>query len=186
MRCLPNMNVVVPGDAVEAAGAVFAMYQHDGPAYMRTTRAAVPVMYEEDHTFEWGKGNVMRDGDDVALFANGPHVAIAMSVAEEAAKQDLSVAVVNMASVKPIDEALVQKLARHCGYVVTAEDHFRNNGLGSAVAECIADAGIPAPLRRIGVSRFTTSGTPEELYRHFEVDDQKILKVVTEARRKIA
>lgn len=185
MRTLPNMNVVVPGDAVEAAGAVFAMYQHQGPAYMRSTRAAVPVLHDEDYTFEWGKGEIMRDGDDVALIANGPHVNIALEVAAEAAKQDLSVAVINMASVKPIDEHLVQKMARHCGYVVTAEDHFRNNGLGTAVAECIADAGIPAPLRRIGVSRFTTSGTPEELYKHFEVDDQRMLKVVTEARRKI-
>ncbi len=186
MRTLPNMNVVVPGDAVEAAGAVFGMYQHVGPAYMRSTRAAVPVLHDSDYTFEWGKGTVMRDGDDVALIANGPHVSISMGVAEEAAKQGLSVRVISMASVNPIDEALVQRAARDCGYVVTAEDHFRNNGLGTAVAECIADAGIPAPLRRIGVSRFTTSGTPEELYKHFEVDDQRILKVVTEARRRVS
>jgi len=160
MRGLPNMHVVVPGDALEAAGAVFAMYQHQGPAYMRSTRAACPIIHDEDYLFQWGEGNVLRDGDDVALIANGPHVSISL-----------------------LDEALVQRAARDCGYVVTAEDHFRNNGLGSAVAECIADAGIPAPLRRIGVSRFTTSGTPEELYHHFEVDDQKILKVVTEVRR---
>lgn len=183
MRGLPNMHVVVPGDAVEAAGAVFAMYQHRGPAYMRSTRAAVPVVFDEDYTFEWGKGSVLRDGSDVALIANGPHVSIALEAAAEAAKQGLDVRVISMASVKPIDEALVQRAARDCGYVVTAEDHFRNNGLGTAVAECIADAGIPAPLRRIGVKNFTTSGTPEELYRHFEVDGQKILKVITEARR---
>ena len=183
MRGLPNMHVVVPGDALEAAGAVFAMYQHQGPAYMRSTRAACPIIHDEDYLFQWGEGNVLRDGDDVALIANGPHVSISLDVAKEAEKQGLSVRVISMASVNPIDEALVQRAARDCGYVVTAEDHFRNNGLGSAVAECIADAGIPAPLRRIGVSRFTTSGTPEELYHHFEVDDQKILKVVTEVRR---
>ncbi len=185
MRTLPNMNVCVPADAVEAAGAVFAMYQHQGPAYMRTTRANVPIIYDEDHTFQWGKGSILRDGDDVALIANGPHVNLALETADEAAKVGLDVRVISMASVKPIDEAMVMKAARDTGYVVTAEDHFRNNGLGSAVAECIADAGIPAPLRRIGVSRFTQSGTPEELYSEFEVDAHWMLKVVSEARRRV-
>jgi len=183
MRTLPNMNVVVPGDAVEAAGAVFAMYQHVGPAYMRSTRAAVPVLFDSSYSFEWGKGTVLRDGSDVTIIANGPHVSLSLEAAEEAAKQKLDVRVVSMASVKPIDKALVQKCARDTGYVVTAEDHFRNNGLGSAVAEVLADAAIGVPLRRIGVRNFTTSGTPDELYKHFEVDTQSILDVVCKARR---
>lgn len=183
MRTLPNMNVVVPADAIEAAGAVFAMYQHEGPAYMRTTRAKVPIMYDDEHRFEWGKGVVVREGSDAALIANGPHVSQCLSVAKEAAKQDLDVQVISMASVKPVDKGLVQKVARNTGYVVTVEDHFRSNGLGSAVAEVMADSGIGVPLRRIGVRNFTTSGTPEELYRHFEVDEQAILDVVCRARR---
>ncbi len=183
MRTLPNMNVVVPADAIEAAGAVFAMYQHRGPAYIRTTRANVPIIYDEDHVFEWGKGQILRDGADVALIANGPHVAEALKVAEEAKKQQLDVMVINMASVKPIDKALVQRAARDTGYVVTAEDHFRQNGLGSAVAECLTDAAIGVPLRRIGVRNFTMSGTPEELYSHFEVGQQAILDVVCRARK---
>lgn len=183
MRALPNMNVVVPGDAVEAAGAVFAMYQHQGPAYMRSTRAAVPVLYDDDHRFEWGVGHTLRDGSDCTVIANGPHVSLALEAADEAAKQNLDVRVVSMASVKPIDKALVQRCARDTGYVITAEDHFRTNGLGSAVAEVLADAGIGVPVRRIGVRNFTTSGTPEELYKHFEVDMQAMLDVVCRVRR---
>jgi transketolase len=183
MRTLPNMNVVVPADAIEAAGAVFAMYQHVGPAYMRSTRASVPIIYADSHRFEWGQGVVVRDGDDVAVIANGPHVWESLAAANEAEKQGISVRVISMASVKPIDKVLVQKAARDCGFVVTAEDHFRNNGLGTAVAEVLADAGIGAPLKRIGVRNFTTSGTPEELYRHFEVDRQTILDVVAKVPR---
>lgn len=180
MRTLPNMHVVVPGDAIEAAGAVFAMYQHDGPTYMRSTRAKVPIIYDDEHRFEWGEGVTLRDGDDAALIANGPHVSLALEAAEEAHRQGVDVRVISMASVKPIDKRLVQKAARDTGYVVTAEDHFRNNGLGTAVAEVLADAGIGAPLRRIGVRNFTMSGTPEELYQHFEVDAQTILDVISQ------
>ncbi len=170
-RGLPGFRVVVPSDALEAAKAVPAMHAYDGPTYMRSTRAAVPVVYDQDHTFEWGKGQVLHDGDDVTVIANGPQVKEALDAAKAS---DLSVRVVSMASVKPLDTDLVVKCAKETGYIVTAEDHFTHNGLGSAVAEALAEAGT-GTLRRIGVQdTFTTSGTPEELYRHFGVDAKAI------------
>lgn len=184
-RGLPGFRVVVPGDAVEARAAVPAMYAYDGPTYMRSTRAAVPVINDpESHAFEWGKGQVVRDGDDATIIANGPQVAEALQAADQAASSDgLSVRVVSMASVKPLDTDLVLAAARDAGLVVTAEDHFVTNGLGSAVAECLAEAGTGVPLRRIGVQdTFTTSGTPEELYRHFGVDAQGILGALSALR----
>jgi transketolase len=174
----------VPGDAVEARAAVQAMYDYAGPTYMRSTRAAVPVVYDEGHIFEWGRGNVVRDGDDVAVIANGPQVKEALDAAAAAAKNGVSVRVVAMASVKPIDTALVLEAARGTGHVVTAEDHFIHNGLGTAVAEVLAEAGAGIKLRRVGVQDvFTTSGTPAELYRHYGIDAQGILDAITALRR---
>jgi transketolase len=170
-RGLPGFRVVVPGDAVEAALAVPAMYAYDGPTYMRSTRAAVPVVFAAEHEFEWGKGQVLRDGEDAAILCNGPQVAESLKAAEQAHKDGISVRVVNLASVKPIDRDLVLRAARDTGHIITAEDHFIHNGLGSAVAEVLAEAGAAARLQRIGVQdTFTTSGTPEELYRLYGVD----------------
>ncbi len=167
-RGLPNFRVAVPSDAVEAREAVAAMYDYDGPTYMRSTRAAVPIVNDPDAaTFQWGKGQVVRDGDDVTIMANGPQVAEALQAADAS---DLSVRVVSLASVKPLDSALVLKCAKETGFIVTAEDHFIDNGLGSAVAECLAEGGAGARLHRVGVRSFTTSGTPQELYREFQVD----------------
>ncbi len=184
MRTLPNMHVVAPADAQEARSAVHAMHARDGPAYMRSTRAGVPLFHDEDYTFRWGKGEVVRDGDDVTLIACGPHVHESLAVAEQAQAEGTSVRVVNMASIKPIDEALVAKCAQETGRIVTAEDHFVHNGLGSAVAEVMAEHATGGVLHRIGVRSFTTSGTPEELYRHFEVDQPKMLSAVREVLTK--
>ncbi len=183
-RGLPGFRIVVPGDAAEAKLAVPAMYEYQGPTYMRSTRAAVPVVHDEDsHAFEWGKGQILRDGDDVAIVANGPQVAEGLAAAEAAAKDGLSVRVISMASVKPIDADLVLKAARDTGFVVSAEDHFIYNGLGSAVAEVLAESGIGARLRRVGVQdTFTTSGTPAELYEKYGVDAAGIGRVLAQVR----
>lgn len=178
-RGLPNFRVAAPSDAVEAREAVAAMYAYDGPTYMRSTRAAVPIVNDPDSaTFEWGKGHVVRDGDDVTVLANGPQVAEAMAAAEAAATDSLSVRVVSMASVKPLDTDLALRCARETNLIVTAEDHFVDNGLGTAVAECLAEAGAGVPLRRIGVRSFTTSGTPSELYERYAVDAAAIGQAV--------
>ncbi len=175
MRGLPHMGVVAPCDAVEAKSAVTAMYMRPGPAYMRSTRAAVPVLFDTDYVFDFGKGRVMVDGADATIVANGPQLAEAMQAAKEAKAKGLSLRVVAMASVKPIDRQLIAKCGRETGFVVSAEDHFIHNGLGSAVAECLAGEGVRARLWRVGVQDgFTQSGDPKDLYRYYGIDAQAI------------
>lgn len=179
MRGLPHMGVVVPCDANQAKAAVLAMYLRAGPAYMRSTRAAVPILYEPDHQFVWGKGDVMVDGSDATLIANGPQVAESIQAAKDLKAKGLSVRVIAMGSVKPIDRTLIAKAGRETGHVVTAEDHFIHNGLGSAVAECLAGEGVAAKLWRVGVQDgFTQSGDPKDLYRFYGIDAEAIGKAV--------
>jgi transketolase len=155
------------------------MYLRQGPAYMRSTRAAVPVLFPEDHAFQWGKGHVLADGEDATIIANGPQVHEALTAHKDLKAKGLSVRVISMASVKPIDRTLIAKAGRETGFVVSAEDHFIHNGLGSAVAECLAGEGIAAKLWRVGVQDgFTQSGDPKDLYRHYGIDAQAITTVV--------
>ena len=183
MRGLPGMGVVVPGDANQARSAVLAMYLRPGPAYMRSTRAAVPILFPADEQFQWGKGQVMADGDDATVIANGPQLHEALEAARVLKGQGLSIRVLSMASVKPIDRTLIAKAGRETGFVVSAEDHFIHNGLGSAVAECLAGEGVGAKLWRVGVQDgFTQSGDPKDLYRHYGVDAQAIAYCVAGLR----
>ncbi len=183
MRGLPHMGVIVPCDAREARRAVLAMYLRPGPAYMRSTRAAVPILFDDDYEFVWGKGHVMVDGSDATIVANGPQVHESMLAAKELKAKGLSVRVIAMGSVKPIDRTLIAKAGRETGYVVTAEDHFIHNGLGSAVAECLAGEGVAAKLWRVGVQDgFTQSGDPKDLYRYYGIDAEAIGKVVQTLR----
>ncbi|MBW3582527.1 MAG: transketolase family protein [Euryarchaeota archaeon] len=183
-RNLPNMAVFVPADSVEAEKAVQALYDHKGPAYMRTTRASVPVIHGDDHTVELGRFRTERDGDDVALFACGPMVANANIAADMLEKEGVSVRVVNASSIRPLDHATVEKAARDCGAIVTAEDHFITGALGSAVAESLAEH-HPAVLERIGVRDiFTTSGTPEELYERFGLNPHHVVEAAQRAMRR--
>lgn len=183
MRGLPHMGVIVPCDAVEAKKAVLAMYLRPGPAYMRSTRAAVPVLFDEDYEFVWGKGHTMVDGSDATIVANGPQVAESIQAAKELKAKGLSVRVIAMGSVKPIDRTLIAKAGRETGYVITAEDHFIHNGLGSAVAECLAGEGVAAKLWRVGVQdSFTQSGDPKDLYRYYGIDAEAIAKTVQTLR----
>jgi transketolase len=183
MRTLPHMGVVAPSDAVEAQSAVLAMYLRPGPAYMRSTRAAVPVLFDTDHEFKWGKGHVMHDGEDAAIIANGPQVNEALTAAKELKQKGVSVRVISMASVKPIDRTLIAKAGRDTGFVVSAEDHFIHNGLGSAVAECLAGEGVAAKLWRVGVQdSFTQSGDPKDLYRYYGIDAQAIADITLRLR----
>ncbi len=183
MRGLPHMGVIVPCDAVEAKKAVLAMYLRPGPAYMRSTRAAAPVLFDEDHEFVWGKGYTMVDGSDATIVANGPQVAESIQAARDLKAQGLSVRVIAMGSVKPIDRTLIAKAGRETGYVITAEDHFIHNGLGSAVAECLAGEGVGAKLWRVGVQdSFTQSGDPKDLYRYYGIDAEAIAKTVQTLR----
>lgn len=166
-RVLPNFSVIVPADANEAMRAVHALAAHPGPAYLRCTRAKVPVLYAPEHEFRIGKWDVLADGADATIVANGPLVAEALAAAKLLAAEGTSVRVVNASSVKPVDRETLAKAARETGHVVTAEDHSIVGGLGGAVCETLAEV-APVPVKRVGVAdRYLESGTPDQLYQKY-------------------
>lgn len=163
MRALPNMTVLVPADGPETAAALEAALEHDGPVYLRLGRPKVPVIHEEDVGFAIGKADVLREGIDVTLCACGVMVAKALEAADLLADQGISSTVINVSSLKPLDEETILEWARVTGAVVTAEEHNIMGGLGSAVAEVLAEH-LPTPMQRIGVRDvFGQSGSPDEL-----------------------
>ncbi len=163
MRVLPNMTVVVPCDAHEAYAATLALADHDGPAYMRMGRSEFPVIKEEGCTFQIGKADVIREGTDVSIIACGQMVQTSLEAAELLAADGISAEIVNMATIKPLDTEAVVATARKTGAVVTAEEHSIIGGLGSAVAECLAEE-CPVPMGRVGTKdTFGESGEAEEL-----------------------
>jgi len=166
-RAIPGMTVISPADPHEMALATEAVLDFDGPVYMRTGRSAAKRVYGENHRFEIGKGHILRDGGDVTLIACGVEVARALEAAEQLAAQGVGARVVNMATIKPIDAALVARCAEETGAIVTCEDHNIHGGLGSAVAEAMA-ATRPCPIEFIGVRDiFGESGEPDELAERF-------------------
>lgn len=168
-RAIPGMTVISPADPIEAALATRAILEFQGPVYMRTGRSPSRRVYSEGHTFEIGKGHVVRDGADVTIVACGVEVARAIEAAEKLAEENISARVVNMATIKPIDSALLARCAVETGAVVTAEDHNIYGGLGGAVAEALA-ATHPCPIEFVGVKdAFGASGEPEELAHHFGI-----------------
>jgi transketolase len=168
-RAIPGMTVISPADPVEMRLATRAILEFDGPVYMRTGRSPAPRLFGEDHTFEIGKGHILREGGDVTLVACGVEVARALAAAEILAQDGISARVVNMPTIKPIDSKLLAACAAETGAVVTAEDHNIHGGLGSAVAEALA-ATTPCPVEFVGVrDMFGASGEPEELAHHFGI-----------------
>ena len=151
MRTIPGMVVMSPADDVEARAMVKAAYEYEGPVYIRFGRAAVPVFHEEGMKFEIGKGEVLRDGADVAIIANGLMVNEALIAAEELAAAGINAMVINMATIKPLDEELVIAAAKKCGKIITCEEHSVIGGLGEAVASCLSE-NYPGPVKRIGVN----------------------------------
>lgn len=168
-RAIPGMTVISPADATEMALATRAILEFDGPVYMRTGRSPSARIFGEDHTFTIGKGQVIREGDDVTLIACGTEVARALTAAGMLADEGIRARVVNMATIKPIDAELVARCARETGAIVTAEDHNIHGGLGGAVAEALA-ATHPCPMEFVGVKDvFGASGEPEELAHQYEI-----------------
>lgn len=180
MRSIPGMVVMSPADDVEAKAMVRAAYEHEGPVYMRFGRFAAPVIHDADSfQFEIGKGEVMREGTDVALIANGLLVAEAMDAANILAKQGISARVINMATIKPLDEELVLKAARECGRIVTCEEHSVIGGLGEAVCTVIAQHGLACPVERVGVNdEFGHSGPAGELLKQVGLCGEHIAEKV--------
>ena len=168
-RAIPGMTVISPADPIEAALATRAILEFQGPVYMRTGRSPSTRVYGEGHAFEIGKGHVVRDGSDVTIVACGVEVARALQAAEKLAEENIDARVVNMATIKPIDSALLARCAAETGAIVTAEDHNIYGGLGGAVAEALA-ATNPCPIEFVGVKdTFGASGEPEELAHHFGI-----------------
>ena len=163
MRSIPGMVVMSPADDVEARAMVKAAYEYVGPVYMRFGRAAVPVIHEEDYKFEIGKGEVLQDGRDVAIIANGLMVAEALEAAETLKAEGIEAMVINMATIKPLDNELVLSAAKKCGKVITCEEHSVIGGLGEAVCSLLSE-NLPTPVKRIGVEDiFGRSGTAKEV-----------------------
>lgn len=181
MRAVPNMTVIVPADGVETEQAVFAAAGHQGPVYLRLGRPGVPVIYGEDYRFEIGKANLLRPGKQVGLVAAGIMVSIALEAAEALQAEGIDAAVLNMSTIKPLDEEAVIQLAKTTGALVTAEEHNILGGLGSAVAEVVAEH-CPVPVLRVGVEDvFGQSGTPGELLAEYGLTKEKIMEKAKEA-----
>ena len=168
MRSIPGMVVMSPADEVEARAMVKAAYEHDGPVYMRFGRSPVPVFHDPDSfVFEIGKGEVMRDGTDVAVIANGLLVAEAVEAGKLLADRGIEARIINMATIKPLDEELVLKAAKECGKIVTVEEHSVIGGLGEAVCGAVSER-CPVPVKRIGVNdEFGHSGPAAALLKAF-------------------
>ncbi len=181
MRVLPNIKVVFPVDDLEARKATRAFAAEKGPMYMRTSRAAVPVLTSADDEFIIGKANVMREGKDVTLIGCGIMVSESLKAAEILQKEGIEARVINMHTIKPIDEAALIKAAKETGAIVTAEEHQKNGGLGSAVAEVIVQK-FPVPMEFVAVDdTFGQSGTPAQLLEFYHLKDVDIVKAAKKA-----
>lgn len=176
MRSLPNMTVINPADAKEAEEALKAAVEYYGPAYIRLGRAPVPDIHDAQYKFKWGKGEVLQDGADVALIATGIMVAKALDAAKELAKDGVHARVVNIHTIKPLDEALIVESAKKTGHVVTCEEHSIIGGLGSAVSETLAK-NCPTRQAFIGIQdAFGESGKPDELLEKYGLTVEAIVK----------
>lgn len=171
MRTIPGMVVINPADDIEAKAAVEAAYLHDGPVYLRFGRLAVPVINDKpDYQFTIGKGIVLREGSDVTIVATGLCVGEALGAAEMLEKDGIHARVVNIHTIKPLDEELIIESAKKTGRIVTVEEHSIIGGLGSAVAEVLAEK-MPTVMLRIGIQDvFGESGPAEELIRKYGLD----------------
>ena len=180
-RAIPNMTVISPADATEVAKATRAILKFDGPVYMRTGRSPAPKILDSDYEFEIGKGRILRDGNDVTIVACGVETARALDASDYLKQQGISARVVNMPTIKPIDDALLRKCAIETGCFVTAEDHNILGGLGGAVSESLAK-NIPCPIEFIGVNdTFGESGEPDELAEKYKLTGPHIAEAAKNA-----
>ena len=178
MRSIPGMVVMSPADDVEARAMVRAAYEYVGPVYIRFGRAAVPGFpHEEGDSFQIGKGELLPDGSDVALIANGLMVAEAIEAGKALAEAGISARIINMATIKPLDEELVLKATQECGKIITCEEHSILGGLGEAVCGVLSEK-CPTPVRRIGVNdEFGHSGPAAALLKQVGLCADHIVEV---------
>ena len=180
MRSLPNMSIVVPSDDVEARAAVLAAAAYKGPMYLRMARVASPTYHNDSYVFTLGKGEIIREGSDLTIIACGLMVMKAMEAAEQLTKEGVSVRVINMHTIKPLDHKLVIESAEKTGKIITVEEANILGGLGSAVCETVSEY-CPVPVKRIGVRDiFGKSGNPDKLLQEYGLTAEHIIE---EARK---
>jgi transketolase len=173
MRSLPNMAVVQPGDAIEAERAVEYIARHDGPVFLRLTRQNLNDVNPPDYKFEFGKGVVLRPGRDMTIMATGGVVGNALKAAALLAQKQVDAQVVNIHTIKPIDRDLIGRVALSQGKILTVEDHGIVGGLGSAVAEVVAELGR-GRVKRVAVEDYAESGDPDGLYKKYGLSEDNI------------
>jgi transketolase len=177
--CLPGVVVMVPSDAVSTKKATEAMLAHEGPCYLRLGRPKVPVIYPNGCAFEIGKALTVREGDDLTIIANGLMVAMALDAAKLLADQGVSARVLDMHTIKPLDEAAITKAAKETGRIVVAEEHLAAGGLGAAVSMAVAKT-VPVPMAFVNVGdRYAESGDPDGLLESYGLTPQAILTAAT-------
>ena len=177
MRSIPGMTVICPADDVEAKAAVRAAYEMEGPVYLRFGRLAVPVFHDESYKFQIGKGEIVKDGKDVAIIANGLLTYEAIKAGEMLKEAGIDAMVINMATIKPLDEELVLEAAKKCGKIITCEEHSIIGGLGEAVCSILSEK-LPTPVKRIGVNdEFGHSGPAVDLLKQFGLCAENIVEV---------
>lgn len=180
MRVLPNMTVIIPADGIETRKAMEAIVDQQGPLYMRLSRIRFPVIFDESYDFKIGKGNVLKEGKDVTIFATGFMVSQSLKTLDQLEAEGISAQLINLATIKPIDQELIIKAAQATGAVVTVEEHSIIGGLGSAVAEVLSEH-CPTPMKRIGIKdKPGTSGSPAELLDCYQLNPQHIISAVKE------
>ena len=180
MRAIPGMVVLSPADATETKKMVFAAAEYDGPVYIRMGRLGVPVLFDDNYDFQIGIANTLRDGKDVTIAATGLMVAEALKAAEKLEKEGISVRVINVGTIKPLDGETILKAAQETKFIVTAEEHSVIGGLGSAVSEFLSEV-HPTKVKKVGIyDKFGQSGTGEELLQKYELTAEKLISVIKE------
>ena len=185
VRAIPNMVLIVPADPVETAAAVRAAIEYDGPVYIRLARPKVKALFDDSYKFQIGKAVTMKEGKDASLLAIGIMVSRALEAAQLLEKRGLNVNVINVSTIKPLDRETIVRAVEQTGLIVTLEDHSVIGGLGSAVAEVLAEEDKPVIMRRLGIPDvFGESGTFEELLAKYGLTVPDIVKVVAELVQK--
>ncbi|HEY7040224.1 MAG TPA: transketolase C-terminal domain-containing protein [Methylomirabilota bacterium] len=177
LRSLPNIPIVQPADEIETKQAVAYAVEHAGPIYLRLTRQNLEPVHEAGYRFQFGRADVLRPGNDVSILTTGGPVWNTLEAAGKLAAEGIHAEVINVATIKPLDDDAILRSAGRTGHVVTVEDHSIHGGLGGAVAELLGEV-MPTPLKRIGVTTFGESGDPKGLYARHGLDPDGIAATV--------
>ncbi len=184
MRSIPGMVIINPADDIEARAAVFAAAEHDGPVYMRFGRLAVPRVFDENYKFEIGKAVTLREGSDVTIIATGLMVNEAIEAAKTLEAEGISVELINMHTIKPLDKEAVLKAVMDTRRIITVEDHTVIGGLGSAVAEVVVESGKGCAFKKLGVQdTFAPIGLHEDIMSYLGIDSNGIIEAVREVMK---